>query len=359
MHYNMGNNYSLAEANPDLNFECFCCGQLVGNKSCACPFHLLCDACEIKSFVKKFTVCCLTDLTPDSIEEIKNRHGVCMKCNVIIDSGTTFICGCKLCRYCIYSKFINREIKCSKCCEKVARERFIVCFVCNEPTGIENSVRHRCGESICIKCIKQESGTLLPEHRHPNIYCPKCLEIYEEKTLIQLFGEEKTNEIYLKLISKNLAMITCPKCSEKYILENSHCPLYNCIKCRVYFCKDCQHELNKCTCPHDFNSSLNSFSIDKKKIINCPCCSRPYLREDNVLFQECADINCRFTFCTECLALKDQIDCHGTHYHQPNCKFYKSSGQVSQYNHQCSKCRELNKACRPPFDVNRQRFWST
>lgn len=295
----MGNNKSVAEADEKLNFYCFCCGQLLERlTSIACPFHLVCDDCEVLSFSNKFTVCCLNDISPDAIRELKNKYGMCKECNIIVGKGFIPICDCILCSCCVSRKSKIYERECKTCLKKFVWDKFITCFACNQLVGKINSVYHGCGQSICKKCIKQESSTLFPESNVPNTCCLSCLQMYDERTLKELYGEEKTNEIF----------------------------------------------------------RLNSFSIYQDNRITCPNCGRSYIRDSKNIFQECID--CKFTLCTECSAFKDQIDCHGPHYHEPNCKFYIRSNQETQYNVQCSICKETKKPCKPPTGSNRQRFWS-
>lgn len=357
----MGNNFNRLELQSVLySFEnqCFCCGILQKCSNSACIYHNLCNNCEALSYFKKFTICCLNPINPDSLKDLKSKY-VCYKCENRLETNLFQICKCKLCKSCTEVGLSNENNrKCFDCNSSINRELFLNCYACKKIKEKKYLIRHQCGESICVDCIKQGSSTLQPDFENLSIECPNCSELYDESVLITILGEEKTRFLIQMFLRKKFDMAECPTCSNVFILENSHEDFYNCLNCRTYFCKQCRKDLNSCVCSYDFINNFKTLSISRNSTIYCPECNRPYIKNSKIQFQECVNIQCKSTFCSDCSVFKSQIDHHGLHYHNLNCRHYKKSSQLAKYSPTCIKCKMSNIPCKPSWEIENLRKWS-
>jgi len=195
----MGNNKSLSGLG--LEFEsgqnkCFCCGAHLTHISSACIFHKLCEECEKRSCISGFTTCCLAPISSKIHVKLKSIYNICFKCNIPLESQSCLLCKCKLCLECLGTVYFNRKKKCDDCCENFDRTKLIICSVCSKVNGRKYSIHHSCDESICVQCIKQGYGTLLPDDEAFCFNCPKCFNEFEKTELIQIYGLEKINQLF-------------------------------------------------------------------------------------------------------------------------------------------------------------------
>lgn len=194
----MGNNKSLSCLESEFDSgqkKCFCCEELLNRISSACDFHKLCEKCEKKSCKSGFTTCCLSTINPSIHSKLKSFYNICFKCNIALESEFCSICKCILCRKCLQEAYFNVKKKCDDCSEYFDRTKFIICSLCFEVNARKYSIHHSCDESICVQCIKQGFGTLLPDSQAFCLNCPKCFKEFDRMELYQIYGLENIKKL--------------------------------------------------------------------------------------------------------------------------------------------------------------------
>lgn len=322
--------------------------------------HVLCEECELKSYVAKACIFCTRDLSPEELKKVEqNLLKQCSVCTTVDPTTRLSMCGCYLCEVCLgKAKNSTRKLcsKCNKCVEididldSSKKVTIYSCDICTSELTRSDMLTLECEHYFCPECLGYYILQHLGEKRHEvvkGIKCPKCDTLLNDLMIQEVLSEEDFDKFNHIIISH--IVTECPNCSKVF---SSDVKKINCYYCKYYFCTDCKREGSNCTC-----KSEPEFVIPEGTA-QCPGCKLPYFKDESCDHVKCGNESCGVEFCFCCSALRQPSLIHGNHYHRKQCKhFFEYSGDDDKYSPQCSACRKKGDLCSRPKNLKvPQRF---
>ena len=336
--------------------------------------HNFCSSCLKMCFVSHKCLRGCGRANYDYEDSKSYTQSLCVRCGTDYDDCNDFDsaknCSCLICTRCQVGGSKSVCIVCTLdlppravyslgIYEETHKKVFKPCPICTNLYDSDLIVQMTdCDHVSCLNCLKEYMKANLDANTFGQcLSCPQCtarINSNQLEKIIKSIGGEYWDKLNFFLIQCEFKLIQCPMCMNQFIPDVNRLARCANRNCNFVFCKECLepfHQEGSCQDLIIHKSLKMMEEIYPSNEISQCPGCRYPYLKDKCGHVTCIGANCKTVFCFYCSCLRSPYFCHGMHYHRPSCKLYVPYDGADVIRQDCDECKRLGAVCPRPQNL--------